>query len=58
MEKLDAKMLSHKAAYAACLPRGMSAREIVGGSARALRIEVSPDLISAVTDAVLEEVAA
>src|SRR6201995_4089432 len=38
--------------------RGMSTREIVGHLRDLDRIEVSPDLISAVTDAVLEEVAA
>jgi putative transposase len=38
--------------------RGMSTREIVGHLRDLYRIEVSPDLISAVTDAVLEEVAA
>ena len=37
--------------------RGMSTREIVGHLRDLYRIEVSPDLISAVTDAVLEEVA-
>jgi putative transposase len=36
--------------------RGMSTREIVGHLRDLYRIEVSPDLISAVTDAVLEEV--
>ncbi|SEG71406.1 Transposase, Mutator family [Methylobacterium sp. 190mf] len=38
--------------------RGMSTREIVGHLRELYDIEVSPDLISAVTDAVLEEVAA
>jgi len=38
--------------------RGMSTREIVGHLRDLYGIEVSPDLISAVTDAVLEEVAA
>src|SRR6201985_764710 len=38
--------------------RGMSTREIVGYLRDLYGIEVSPDLISAVTDAVLEEVAA
>ena len=38
--------------------RGMSTREIVSHLRDLDRIEVSPDLISAVTDAVLEEVAA
>jgi putative transposase len=38
--------------------RGMSTREIVGHLRDLYRIEVSPDLISVVTDAVLEEVAA
>src|SRR3954452_12225625 len=38
--------------------RGMSAREIVGHLRELYGIEVSPDLISAVTDAVLDEVAA
>jgi putative transposase len=38
--------------------RGMSTREIVGHLRDLYSIEVSPDLISAVTDAVLEEVAA
>ena len=38
--------------------RGMSTREIVGHLHDLYGIEVSPDLISAVTDAVLEEVAA
>ncbi|MCW2242333.1 putative transposase [Azospirillum canadense] len=37
--------------------RGMSAREIVGHLRELYGVEVSPDLISAVTDAVLEEVA-
>ena len=37
--------------------RGMSAREIVGHLHDLYGIDVSPDLISAVTDAVLEEVA-
>src|SRR6185312_15427604 len=37
--------------------RGMSTREIVGHLRDLYGIEVSPDLISAVTDAVLEEVA-
>src|SRR5215471_15809614 len=36
--------------------RGMSTREIVGHLRELYGIEVSPDLISAVTDAVLEEV--
>jgi putative transposase len=36
----------------------MSTREIVGHLGELYGIEVSPDLISAVTDAVLEEVAA
>src|SRR3954449_11693843 len=38
--------------------RGMSTREIVGHLRDLYGIEVSPDLISAVTDAVLEEIAA
>jgi hypothetical protein len=38
--------------------RGMSTREIVGHLRELYGIEISPDLISAVTDAVLEEVAA
>ena len=38
--------------------RGMSAREIVGHLRELYGIDVSPDLISAVTDAVLEEIAA
>ena len=38
--------------------RGMSTREIVGHLRDLYGVEVSPDLISAVTDAVLEEVAA
>ena len=38
--------------------RGMSTREIVGHLRDLYGIEVSPDLISAVTDAVLEEVSA
>src|ERR1044071_7385684 len=38
--------------------RGMSTREIVGHLHDLYGVEVSPDLISAVTDAVLEEVAA
>ena len=38
--------------------RGMSTREIVAHLRELYGIEVSPDLISAVTDAVLEEVAA
>ncbi len=37
--------------------RGMSTREIVGHLRELYGIEVSPDLISAVTDAVLEEIA-
>src|SRR5215472_13882127 len=37
--------------------RGMSTREIVGHLRELYGIDVSPDLISAVTDAVLEEVA-
>ena len=37
--------------------RGMSTREIVGHLRELYGIEVSPDLISAVTDAMLEEVA-
>jgi putative transposase len=37
--------------------RGMSNREIVGHLQELYGVEVSPDLISAVTDAVLEEVA-
>lgn len=38
--------------------RGMSVREIVGHLRELYGIEVSPDLISAVTDAVLDEIAA
>lgn len=38
--------------------RGMSAREIVGHLRELYGIEVSPDLVSVVTDAVLEEIAA
>jgi putative transposase len=38
--------------------RGMSTREITGHLRELYGVEVSPDLISAVTDAVLEEVAA
>lgn len=38
--------------------RGMSTREIVGHVQELYGVDVSPDLISAVTDAVLEEVAA
>src|SRR5436190_8562602 len=38
--------------------RGMSTREIVGRLRELYGIEVSPDLVSAVTDAVLEEIAA
>src|SRR3954447_19832628 len=38
--------------------RGMSTREIVGHLRDLYGIEVSPGLISAVTDAVLEEIAA
>src|SRR4051812_18792986 len=38
--------------------RGMSTREIVGHLRDLYGIEVSPDLVSAVTDAVLEEIAA
>ncbi len=38
--------------------RGMSAREIVGHLRELYGIEVSPDLIRAVTDAVLDEIAA
>src|SRR3954471_8996403 len=38
--------------------RGMSTREIVGHVRDLYGVEVSPDLISAVTDAVLEEIAA
>jgi len=38
--------------------RGMSVREIVGHLRDLYGVDVSPDLISAVTDAVLEEVAA
>lgn len=38
--------------------RGMSAREIVGHLRELYGIEVSPDLVSAVTDAVLDEIAA
>jgi hypothetical protein len=40
------------------LYRGMSHREIVGHLRDLYGIEVSPDLISAVTDAVLDEIAA
>src|SRR3982750_1508285 len=39
-------------------PRGMSTREIVGHLRELYGIEVSPDLVSAVTDAVLDEIAA
>src|SRR3954470_19799024 len=38
--------------------RGMSAREIVGHLGELYEIEVSPDLVSIVTDAVLEEITA
>ena len=38
--------------------RGMSTREIAGHLRELYGIDVSPDLISAVTDAVLEEIAA
>lgn len=38
--------------------RGMSTREIVGHLRELYGVDVSPDLISAVTDAVLEEIAA
>lgn len=38
--------------------RGISAREIVGHLRELYGLEVSPDLVSAVTDAVLEEIAA
>jgi len=38
--------------------RGMSTRQIVGHLRELYGVEVSPDLISAVTDAVLEEIAA
>lgn len=38
--------------------RGMSAREIVGHLRELYGIEVSPDLVSTVTDAVLDEIAA
>ncbi|MDJ0391707.1 transposase, partial [Roseomonas sp. E05] len=38
--------------------RGMSARETVGHLRELYGIEVSPDLVSAVTDAVLDEIAA
>jgi putative transposase len=38
--------------------RGMSTREIVGHLRELYGIDVSPDLVSAVTDAVLEEIAA
>ena len=37
--------------------RGLSVREIQGHLAEFYGIEVSPDLISAVTDAILDEVA-
>src|SRR5690349_24653228 len=47
----DAKVVSMYA-------RGMSTREIVGHLRELYGIEVSPDLISAVTDAVLDEIAA
>ena len=47
----DAKIISMYA-------RGMSVREIQGHLRELYGIEVSPDLVSAVTDAVLEEVAA
>src|SRR5438067_13886661 len=39
-------------------PRGMTSRKIVGHLHELYGIDVSPDLISAVTDAVLEEVSA
>lgn len=38
--------------------RGMSAREIVGHLRDLYGIDVSPDLVSTVTDAVLDEIAA
>src|SRR3954469_21883697 len=38
--------------------RGMSTREIVGHLRELYGVEVSPDLVSAVTDAVLDEIAA
>src|SRR5215470_13578426 len=38
--------------------RGMSAREIVGHLRELYGIDVSPDLVSAVTDAMLDEIAA
>ncbi|MCQ6507802.1 transposase, partial [Vibrio parahaemolyticus] len=38
--------------------RGMSTREIVGHVQELYGVDVSPDLISAVTDAVLDEIAA
>ncbi len=38
--------------------RGMSAREIVGHLRELYGIDVSPDLVSVVTDAVLDEIAA
>jgi putative transposase len=38
--------------------RGMSAREIVGHLRELYGIEISPDLVSAVTDAVLDEISA
>ena len=38
--------------------RGMSAREIIGHLRELFGIEVSPDLVGAVTDASLEEIAA
>jgi putative transposase len=41
-----------------CTARGMSTREITGHLRELYGIDVSPDLISTVTDAVLEEVAA
>jgi len=41
-----------------CTPAALSTREIVGHLRDLYGIEVSPDLISAVTEAVLEEVAA
>ena len=37
--------------------RGMTVREIQGHLAELYGIDVSPDLISAVTDAILEEIA-
>ncbi|MBP0650870.1 transposase, partial [Mycobacterium tuberculosis] len=37
--------------------RGMSTREIVGHVQELYGVDVSPDLISAVTDAVLDEIA-